>query len=285
MLDDKNGLGARHEYAGLAVVMRAGGDAYASATDGLGGLDAIGTASAFTHGHAVAQDDPGAGDLFDVASAFVRAGDDGHALGPDGHGATDPFAASDAGAAAALDAFAPALDAAGPLQPDRVPVERVNFEGLVTGTDHLQLTDYDGFTWSGMGVIGKNWALKNGYGSDTGFTNIAHGHAVAYTLDDNGVSDAMFTSDGGTFTLKSGYFASAWFHDGESVTFTAWLGGVAVAIETVVLTTEGVHLDFNKKFEHVDAVEISAVSATGDDSNVVMDNLKVVFDTPHDWIG
>jgi hypothetical protein len=209
-------------------------------------------------------------------SVFTHAGDDAHAFVPDGPGARDPFDASDT---------APSPDAVGTLQPDRAPVERVNFEGLVTGTDHLQLTDYDGFTWSGMGVIGKNWALKNGYGSDTGFSNIAHGHAVAYTLDDNGVSDAMFTSDSGTFTLKSGYFASAWFHDGESVTFTAWRDGVAVATETVVLTTEGVHLDFNKKFEHVDAVEISAVSDTGNDSNVVMDNLKVVFDTPHDWIG
>jgi len=163
--------------------------------------------------------------------------------------------------------------------------QRVTFEGLVTGIHHEELTDYDGFTWTAAGVVGKKWAEKNGYGADTGWLNVAHDHSVGYTIDDHGTTDTIFTSDSGTFTLQSGFFASAWMHQGESVTFTAFRGGVAVGSETVVLTTDASHLHFGKDFQHIDAVEITATSGTDSDSNVVMDNLKVVFDqATHDWV-
>jgi len=157
--------------------------------------------------------------------------------------------------------------------------ETIDFEGLVKGINHIELTDYDGFTWIEAGAVGKRWALRNGYGADTGFLNDAHGKAVGYTLDQNGITDSTFTADSGTFTLKSGYFASAWMRDGEDVTFTAYRDGEVVATETVTLTTQSSRLKFGKGFAHINTVQITANSGTDSDSNVVMDNLKVFFDT------
>jgi hypothetical protein len=159
------------------------------------------------------------------------------------------------------------VNAAAATLPDGT-TEGITFEGLIKGINHVQLTDYDGFTWSQAGVVGKKWALKNGYGPDEGFLNDAHGKAVGYTLDQNGSSDAKFTSDSGTFSLHSGHFASAWIHEGESVTFTAYRGDTSQ------------FLRFGRNFAHIDAVEITASSGTDSDSEVVMDNMKVVFDTP-----
>lgn len=173
-------------------------------------------------------------------------------------------------------------------RPSAQNAEKVTFEGLVTGIHHEELTDYDGFVWSGAGVVGKNWAEKNGYGSDTGWSNVAHGHAVGYSIDDHGTTDMSFAAADGTFTLRSGFFASAWMHEGESVTFTAFRDGTAVGSETFVLTTDPTNIHFGKDFHHIDAVEITAASGTDSDSNVVMDNLKVVFDRAvqhHDWVG
>jgi hypothetical protein len=159
--------------------------------------------------------------------------------------------------------------------------EKVTFNGQVKSdeTGYLK-SGYDGFNWSDIGVVGREWLYNNGL-DGTGWTNVLHGEADAYTFGGDATSFITSYVPTETFSLKSGIFAN----DGtdsthstdvfSSYTYSAGHGFALKASVTINLTGAASKINFGNygdDFQHISAIGIYGLYRT------VMDNVKVVFD-------
>lgn len=165
----------------------------------------------------------------------------------------------------------------------------VGFEGLVAPDGFATVPDgYAGLDWTNAGVLGKT-LVRDVYPAG-GYRNVLDQKGVAYLYGDDGnTGNAGFALAEGTFTLKSGTFASAW-NTGDQVTFAALLDGAVVGTKHVVLDETATEITFGRHFRHIDAVEITWTQgivvdpAAGSGPYLAVDGLKIAIDqAAHDW--
>lgn len=140
-------------------------------------------------------------------------------------------------------------------------------------------TSYHGLTWT-------NWATIDSltYGP-SGYTNgvvSAPSVACGCAADFGQSTD---TISGTSFTLKSGYFTSAW-NDGESLLIQGFQGATQVASTTVTINTEGPLLvTFDSSFSNLTSVEFTPSGGTpttllGSGEYFALDSLDVTTGVP-----
>jgi hypothetical protein len=166
----------------------------------------------------------------------------------------------------------------------------IDFEGLTASDAYAGISfGYGGIDWTNFGVVGSQWLATNLPLTD-GYDSALQDDALAYIYPIEGSVTATLTGSGGsTFTLKSGTFAAA-FNTGEKLTFTAFVGGEKVGKLSVIVDTTAQEIEFDRKFKHVDTVQIKATGGTDanpdDDVNggtggyIGLDNLEVKPDAP-----
>jgi hypothetical protein len=160
-------------------------------------------------------------------------------------------------------------------------VTNVGFEGLVAPNDFATVQDgYANLDWGNVGVLGKE--LVHQVDPHSGYRNVIDKKAVAYLYGPDGLTgDATISATSGTFTLKSGIFASA-FDTGDQVTFTAFKHHTTFEMH-VVLDETPMPIVFDSHFHHVNKVEITWIPGTtvdpphGSGPYLAVDDLKIAF--------
>jgi hypothetical protein len=122
---------------------------------------------------------------------------------------------------------------------------------------------YDGLSWTAAILAeGKGGPQKN----DPGLRAVIRGRVAAVANTDRG--DPRMTAVTGTFSIKSGHFAS-FMVSGHPVTFIAYRNNVQVGMMKVTLDQTDTLIKFDRTFANIDALTIDGV--------VAMDDLHITF--------
>jgi hypothetical protein len=187
---------------------------------------------------------------------------------------TIPAAMLAAFALAATD-YASAAHAAGAVQGTteiagsiRGTQEQITFEGLTRKKKDKGVPNgYDGLNWAEVLAEGKIFAQQN-----PAAKAVIHNKVVAVDSFQGDGSEAKLTAPTGTFSLKSGHFASR--ADGTPVTFSAYRNGTLVGSMATVLDPVDTNIVFDSTFARVDQV---VITTAGSGTQIAMDNLIVRF--------
>jgi hypothetical protein len=121
---------------------------------------------------------------------------------------------------------------------------------------------WDNFYSYDTAEFGGGWQVGTRSGSSVGFNG--------------GGSDAGFSREEGTFSLKNGYFTAANL-DFVQVRVVAYLDDEKVGSKRFdVVDTEQAFIKFGHKFAHIDEVVITTNDVS--QSQIAIDDLKIVFD-------
>lgn len=138
----------------------------------------------------------------------------------------------------------------------------VSFEGVLHHhAGHQAIRDgYKGVHWNHIdGITHAEAESLSPVGTPNGYLNVLKsGDTVASACQND--STAVIKSDG-WFTLKSGWFASAWLNDMQ-VTFTAFRDGVEVGHLTTHLGIDAELVNFTKNFRKIDELHIATSGGT-----------------------
>lgn len=171
-----------------------------------------------------------------------------------------------------------------------------SFDHIAPHAGHVSVpNDLKGFDWVKVDAVDKDDVLADSPdGTTNGYISVLKsGDGVASACQNGETSEIKCD---GSFTLKSGWFASAWLN-GMTVTFTAFRGGHEVGHLTTTLGVQAEQLTFDKHFRHIDSLTISTSGGTdafpgdGATGELVFDDLSLVnvharavpdHDSPHD---
>lgn len=159
---------------------------------------------------------------------------------------------------------------------------KVTFEGVTRHHNgHQDIRDgYKGADWNHIdGITHAEAESLSPVGTPNGYLNVLKsGDTVASACQND--SMAVVKTDG-WFTLKSGWFASAWLNDMQ-VTFTAFRDGVEVGHLTTHLGIDAELVNFTKDFRKIDELHIATSGGTdafpgdGASHELAMDDLAFV---------
>jgi hypothetical protein len=146
--------------------------------------------------------------------------------------------------------------------------ELITFEGLARRKKTKFVPPgYDGLNWSGVAAEGKIIAQQN-----PAARAVIHNKVVAVDSFGGSGSQAGLSAPTGTFSLKSGHFATR--ADGTPFTFSAYRNGTLVGSMATVLDPVDTNIVFDRTFARVDQV---VITTTGSGTQIAMDDLVAGF--------
>ena len=138
--------------------------------------------------------------------------------------------------------------------------ELLTFDDIaVNAGSYKELTSYQGYDFTGTGVMDKAYSATSGYGNGT-----ISGKNVLFSYNESDIT--VTKTGGGLFDLSSAYMTAAW-QNGLTINVGGWLNGQKVNSMDVVIDTLTPSSPLAFGFDGVDKITFTFVKA-GIDQNL-----------------